>query len=72
MPYNKNILGHMYEHELKVIEKWALTVPAGGVIVEIGSFFGRSAICWAMSADPSVKIYCGDCWPESLFVENYN
>lgn len=60
MPYDLNVLGHMVEQELKVIESWARLVPKNGVVVEIGSFFGRSAVCWALTADPSVKIYCGD------------
>lgn len=66
MPYNKNILGHMSESELNVIERWAYTVPEDGVIVEIGTFFGRSAVCWAMTVPNSVKIYCGDVWPETF------
>jgi len=66
MPYNNNILGHMSESELTVIESWAYSVPEHGVIVEIGTFFGRSAVCWAMTADKSVKIYCGDIWPDSF------
>ena len=71
MPYNTNIIGHMVEDELKVIEEWAYNIPKNGVIVEIGTFFGRSAVCWAMSSDPSVKIYCGDIWPESFVTETY-
>ena len=61
----------MSESELAVIERWAYSVPENGVIVEIGTFFGRSAVCWAMTAHKSVKIYCGDVWPDSL-VLNYN
>ena len=72
MPYNKNILGHMSESELTVIEDWARSVTENGVIVEIGTFFGRSAVCWAMTAPKSVKIYCGDVWPESLTLTGYN
>jgi hypothetical protein len=60
MPYDLSIIGHMVEPELQVIETWAQNVPKNGVVVEIGSFFGRSAVCWAQSADPSVKIFCGD------------
>ena len=72
MPYNKNILGHMTESELAVIESWASSVPEHGVIVEIGTFFGRSAVCWAMTADKSVQIYCGDVWPDSFALNSYN
>jgi len=66
MPYNLSIPGHMFESELKIIESWARSIPKNGVVVEVGSFFGRSAVCWAMSADPSVKIYCGD-----VFIEKF-
>lgn len=59
MPYDLSIIGHMVEPELKIIESWASNVPKNGV-VEIGSFFGRNAVCWALTADPSVKIFCGD------------
>ena len=70
MPYNLNIPGHMFESELKIIESWARTIPKNGVVVEVGSFFGRSTVCWAMSADPSVKIYCGDCFPDQFTTGN--
>lgn len=66
MPYDLSIIGHMFESELKIIEAWAQSVPKNGVVVEVGSFFGRSAVCWAMSADPSVKIHCGD-----IFVDQF-
>jgi hypothetical protein len=70
MPYDLSILGHMVEPELKVIESWASNVPKNGVVVEIGSFFGRSAVCWALSADPSVKIYCGDMFLDTFTTHN--
>lgn len=50
----------MPEPELRQISNWAKKVPNNGVIVEIGSFLGRSSVCWAMSAHNSVKIYCID------------
>jgi hypothetical protein len=71
MPYNLEIDGWMNEIELQNIERLARTVPANGVIVEIGSWKGRSAAAWAASADPSVTVYCFDPfnrWDE--FVEN--
>jgi len=70
MPYKLDILGHMFESELKTIELWARSVPKNGVVVEVGSFFGRSAVCWAMSADPSVKIYCGDRFSNQFTTSN--
>ena len=41
MAYNKDILGWMTEHELQIIEKLAQRVPNEGLIVEVGSMFGR-------------------------------
>ena len=46
--------------DLDIIYEWARTVPENGVIVELGSFFGRSAIAFAEGAYPSVKINCID------------
>ena len=66
MPYNKDILGWMLEHELKVLESIAKQVPVNGNIVEVGSMFGRSAVCFAMSADPSVTINCIDYFPTDM------
>jgi predicted O-methyltransferase YrrM len=58
--YDLNITGYMEENDLKQIELWASEVPSNGTIVEVGSFRGRSAICWAASCDPSVTVYCID------------
>lgn len=62
MTYNLNIPGWMPEYDLKVIEDLANKVPPGGIIVEIGSFAGRSSYAWAKSCDPSVTVYCIDKW----------
>jgi hypothetical protein len=58
--YDTTIDGHMNESELRCIERWASAVPENGVIVEVGSLYGRSAIAWAKSCDPSVNVYCVD------------
>jgi len=58
--YDLNINGHMNETELRCIERWASEVPENGVIMEIGSLFGRSAYAWAKSCHPSVNVYCVD------------
>jgi predicted O-methyltransferase YrrM len=58
--YDMSIKGHMNKTELQCIERWASEVPENGVIVEVGSLFGRSAVAWANSCDPSVNVYCVD------------
>jgi predicted O-methyltransferase YrrM len=58
--YDLTIRGHMNESELRCIERWASAVPENGVIVEVGSLYGRSAVAWANSCDPSVNVYCVD------------
>ena len=58
--YNLNIEGFMMEPELQLIEKLAESVPKDGIIVEVGTFKGRSAYAWAKSCDPSVTVYCID------------
>ena len=58
--YDMTIDGHMNERELQVIERWASAVPENGVIVEVGSLFGRSAVAWAKSCALSVNVYCVD------------
>jgi predicted O-methyltransferase YrrM len=60
MSYNLEIEGWMHEVELQAIEQLATRVPANGVIVEVGSWCGRSAVAWATSADPSVTVFCFD------------
>lgn len=60
MAYDLNIEGWMSELELQAIEQLALIPPSGGVVAEVGSWMGRSAVCWAMTARPDVTIYCFD------------
>jgi len=60
--YNLNIPGWMAEDDLKVIEELASKVPQNGIIVEIGSFAGRSSYAWSKSCDPSVTVFCIDKW----------
>lgn len=65
------IPGLVAKHELEILEDLAKTVPANGVIVEIGSYLGLSASAWADGADPSVTIYCIDYFYEfDKFKEN--
>ena len=71
MAYDLNIEGWMTEAELQVIEQLALIPQNNGVVAEVGSWMGRSAVCWAMTAHPSTTIYCFDPFNRlDKFVEN--
>lgn len=67
MQYDLSILGFMPESELKILTRLSkLFVPhRDGVIVEVGSFCGRSAVCWARNTHPSTTIYAYDRFSES-------
>lgn len=64
-----NVIGYATRDQLALIEHWAKEVPENGIIVEIGSFVGRSAWHWAKSAHPSVTVYAIDTWDSDLFVK---
>jgi hypothetical protein len=55
-----SVPGLTSKKDLDILYEWARTVPENGVIVEIGSFFGRSAVAFAEGAYPSAKIHCID------------
>ena len=67
--YDLDIIGFMPEEELQILARLAKQfVPEhNGVIVEVGSFCGRSTVCWAKNTDPSTTIYAYD-----RFVEDDN
>lgn len=46
--------------ELEILSSLAESVPKNGLVIEVGSLFGRSSVCLAMSVDPSVQIHCID------------
>jgi predicted O-methyltransferase YrrM len=52
----------MPEAELKILERLALTIPAGGAMVEVGPFCGRSSWCWSKTVEPTVSVTCIDIW----------
>ncbi len=63
MPYREDIPGYMSGVDLESIEALAACVPKHGCVVEVGSYFGRSAWAWSHSVQPSAKVYCIDPWP---------
>ncbi len=62
MPYKEDIPGYMPLVDLQTLEILAQRVPPGGIIVELGSFLGKSSWALSKSCDPSVKVYCIDYW----------
>jgi predicted O-methyltransferase YrrM len=62
MPYNLDIPGWMPEPELRILERLARTIPAGGSMVEVGPFCGRSSWCWSKTVAAGVSITCIDIW----------
>ena len=58
--YNLDIPGWATEEDLKVLEYFASEVPEGGLILEVGSFCGRSSYALAKSCHPSVRVVCID------------
>jgi hypothetical protein len=67
---DESLPGWMTRSELEVISGIAAEVPDHGVIIEIGSFAGRSSAHWAANSDPSVSIYCMD--PFDAVVDDYS
>lgn len=59
-----DIFGFFSDGELEQVATWAKEVPANGVIVEVGSFFGKSSVGWATACDPTVTVYCIDRFEE--------
>jgi MMP 1-O-methyltransferase len=67
---DERIPGWMTVRELQLIARVAAGVLKDGVIIEIGSFAGRSSVHWAANSDPSVKIFCID--PFDAIVDDYS
>jgi predicted O-methyltransferase YrrM len=54
--------GWMAEEELDWLYETASKIPADGLIVELGSWFGRSSAALALGMLPSVRLVCIDTW----------
>jgi predicted O-methyltransferase YrrM len=59
-PELEGVEGWLSDEQAERLHLAASTVPAGGRIVEIGSFRGRSTIVLARGADPSVEVIAID------------
>jgi len=55
-----SVPGFSTNKDLDIVYEWARTVPENGVIVEVGTFMGRTAVAFAEGAPASAKIYCID------------
>ncbi len=58
--YRLDIPGWMDEEDLKIIANLAKNVPSTGIIVEVGSWLGRSTYAWA--ANTAATVYAIDLW----------
>lgn len=63
-----DIPGQIAWEALIAMAKLAKQVPPGGVVVETGSLFGRSAFVWAKNVHPSVTVYCIDPWVRERWI----
>lgn len=64
---DENIPGFCPRPQLLAIQRISEAIPENGIVVEVGSLFGRSAYVWASSCKPSVRIFCIDPWDNSEF-----
>jgi predicted O-methyltransferase YrrM len=56
------IPGYIYDEEVILLQQEAAKVPENGVIVEVGSFKGKSTYALAEASKQSVVIYAVDTW----------
>jgi|TARA_R110000824_G_scaffold206822_6_gene392044 hypothetical protein len=74
--YNLDIPGWATEADLKVLEYFSSEVSKDGLILEVGSFCGRTSYALAKSCDPSTRVVCIDLWREGTLSisseKNYN
>ena len=56
----EDIPGFMHPEDLRVIARLAATVPASGVIVEVGSWLGQSTFAWA--SNTRATVFAIDLW----------
>lgn len=63
------IPGQLSATDAEGIIALAQQVPAGGIIVEVGSLYGLSSWLWSKNAHPSVRIVCIDPWKHERWVD---
>lgn len=60
--------GQMTRSELEALETLARKVPPHGMVVEIGSLYGRSSVTWATTVHPTVTVHCIDPWERDNWI----
>lgn len=65
---DSDIPGQIGYSDLVAMAKVAKTVPKNGVVIEVGSLFGRSSFVWAKNVHPSVTVYCLDPWIREYWI----
>jgi predicted O-methyltransferase YrrM len=58
----ENVPGHLHPLEGRLLYWLASQVPAGGCVVEIGSYLGRSSGFLATGLKSNAKLVCVDTW----------
>jgi predicted O-methyltransferase YrrM len=61
--------GHLSHVEGLCLRAMARTVPAGGAVVEIGSYLGRSTNYIAGALKPGARLFCVDTWRNDAMPE---
>lgn len=72
MPYKTDIIGWMTPDDLLLLEELSTSLPENSIVLEIGSFCGKSSVAFAMSVHPTTKIYCIDPFPKIWTNNFYN
>ncbi len=70
LSYLTGVPGWESEAEQTLLYELAQTVPAGGIILEIGGEFGMSASLFCKGADPTTRIITIDLFPDELLAHH--
>ena len=65
-----DIPGQISPRELQRLVALAERVPAGGIVVELGSLYGRSSWHISQSCPPDATLFCIDPWEREEWIVN--
>lgn len=71
MFYTNKIIGWLSHFDCNAISLLAKQVPEDGIIVEVGSLMGKSAISLAENVSNTVSIYCIDEFPKLMMPNQF-